>query len=59
MIYDSIYQKATAPLVAKVGGKGCFYDQDPAALLKAAGIKVLVDLPLVTGGVLRRIEAVV
>ena len=58
-VNDSIYQKATAPLVAKVGGKGCFYDQDPAALLKAAGIKVLVDLPLVTGGVLRRIEAVV
>ena len=52
-------QKATAPLVAKVGGKGCFYDQNPAALLEAAGLKVLLDQPLVKGGVLRRIEAVV
>ena len=51
------YQKATAPLVAKVGGKGCFYDQDPAALAAAAGLRVVLNRPLVAGGVLRQLEA--
>ena len=51
-----LLQKATAPLVAKVGGKGCFYDQDPRALAEAAGLTVVVNKPF-AGGVLRRIEA--
>lgn len=51
------YQKATAPLVAKIGGKGCYYDQDPAALATAAGLTVTVNQALVSGGVLRRVEA--
>ena len=51
------YQKATAPLVAKVGGKGCFYDQDPAALAAAAGLRVVLNRALVAGGVLRQLEA--
>jgi len=50
-------QKATAPLVAKIGGKGCYYDQDPAALATAAGLHVIVNRALVAGGVLRRVEA--
>ena len=44
-------------MVAKVGGKGCFYDQNPGDLAKAAGLKVLVDESLVAGGVLRQIVA--
>ena len=51
-----LVQKATAPLVAKVGGKGCLYDQDPRALAEAAGLTVVVNKPF-AGGVLRRIEA--
>ena len=51
------YQKATAPLVAKVGGKGCFYDQEPAALAAAAGLRVVLNRALVAGGVLRQLEA--
>ena len=50
-------QKATAPLVAKIGGKGCLYDQDPSALAEAAGLTVIINKPLAATGVLRRIEA--
>mmetsp|Transcript_53032 Transcript_53032/g.106307 ORF Transcript_53032/g.106307 Transcript_53032/m.106307 type:complete len:113 (+) Transcript_53032:591-929(+) len=50
------YQRVTAPTVAKMGGKGCFYDQDPAAIAQAAGLTVTVNEPF-AGGFLRRLEA--
>jgi len=49
------YMKATAPLVARLGGKGCFYDQDPAALARQAGLTVLDETDVLAGGVLRRL----
>ena len=40
------YQRATAPAVAALGGKGCFYDQDVDALARDAGLRVLSSTPV-------------
>eukprot|EP00960_Hanusia_phi_P077396 768688-Hanusia_phi.AAC.3 len=40
------YQKLTAPMVANMGGKGCFYDQDPVDLATQAGLQVIASNPV-------------
>jgi len=49
------YQKLTSPMVAKMGGKGCFYDQDPVDLASQAGLQVVSSRPVGAGGFFRAI----
>eukprot|EP00638_Chattonella_subsalsa_P002177 CAMPEP_0117752282 /NCGR_PEP_ID=MMETSP0947-20121206/11515_1 /TAXON_ID=44440 /ORGANISM="Chattonella subsalsa, Strain CCMP2191" /LENGTH=264 /DNA_ID=CAMNT_0005570899 /DNA_START=394 /DNA_END=1188 /DNA_ORIENTATION=- len=50
------YQDLTAPIVAEFGGKGCFYNQDVAKLVKKAGLEI-VSSKKVLGGLFAVIEA--
>jgi len=45
------YQDVSAPVVARLGGKGCLWNQDVRALLEGAGMRVVRQQPALLGTV--------